>query len=254
MSLEFFGGFDAGEGMSEAAFEAFKEKMAAAAAQIAAIKKEEGKQKKKEDELLKILLQFVKTSQKQELVLLISRALEQELPGGFILNVILLGNPDIQKAVGNFLLLDSSADSNIPNAKPYQAEEKALVFFREDQSLPLKVRIQMDNWMKNMLVQAEEYPQKLLRTAYDVTFPETDTSENFANFDSADSETTSKKPTPVRTIKVILVQLTAFVIRDFLEQNEIFESYERLADFAEFILSGLLERTAENLGERKLLD
>lgn len=67
MDLESFIGFDGDEGMSEAAFEKFKERMAKAQAQIAAIKKEEKKQKKKEDELVKILLKFIKTSHKKDL-------------------------------------------------------------------------------------------------------------------------------------------------------------------------------------------
>lgn len=65
MDLESFGGFDTGEGMDEAAFEAFKEKMKRTAAQIAAIKKEEKKQKKSEQDLTAILLKFVKTSHKK---------------------------------------------------------------------------------------------------------------------------------------------------------------------------------------------
>ena len=97
MALESFLGLDGGEGMDEGAFEAFKEKMRAAAAQIAAIKKEEKKARKKEDELLKILLKFVKSSHNTELVLLISRCLEQNIPAHFILSIVVLGNEEIQR-------------------------------------------------------------------------------------------------------------------------------------------------------------
>mgnify|MGYP005669001197 CR=1 FL=1 len=77
MSLENFAGFDQNDGMDAASFEKFKEKMKRAAAQIKAIKKEEKKRKKKEDELVKILLKFIQTSHKRDLVLVISRALHR---------------------------------------------------------------------------------------------------------------------------------------------------------------------------------
>lgn len=220
MSLEDFIGAEGGEGMSEAAFEIFKEKMKKAAAQIAAIQKEEGKQKKKEQELLKILLKFVKTSQKKDLVLLISRALEQNIPANFILAVILLGNEDIQEEVKNILKL-----------KAPEVDEKALAFFGEDETLPLKVKIELDNWMKNLLIQAQETPQKLLKTAFD--------------------QSRSEAEAP---IKAILIQLTAFIIRDFLEQNKIEESFKKLKQFAKFILKGILTKTRETLDKRKFLE
>jgi hypothetical protein len=211
MSLESFIGLDKGEGMSEAAFEAFKEKMKAAAAQIAAIKKEEGKQKKKEKELVKILAKFVKTSQKKELVTLISRALEQNIPANFILAIILLGNEDIQKEVGEFLMLESGKDP---------LKNKELIFFGEkDESLPLKIKIELDNWIKNLMFQAEENPQKLSKTAQGNN---------------------------------TLIQLATFIIRDFLEQNNISEAHEKLNNFAKFIIKGILTKIDEILIKRQL--
>lgn len=232
MSLEEFSSFDTGEGMSAASLEALREKMAAAAAQIAAIKKEESKQKQKEDELLKILIKFVKTSHKKELVLLISRVLEQNIPANFVLAIILLGNEDIQQQVGKMLLL-----------KAAESSEKALVFFREDETLPLKLRIEIDNWIKNMLLQAEESSQKLVKTAYDI-----EVVEQPKEYDFEEQKFKEKK-----TIKVILIQLIAFVLRDFLEQNKIEEGHSKLFDFAKFILTGILNKIEESLNNRKLL-
>lgn len=221
--------------MSEAALENLREQMRAAAAQIAAIKKEEKRQKKKEYDLLKILLKFVKTSQKTELVLLISRALEQNLPANFILAIILLGNEDIQKEVGEFLMLKSP--ENIP-------QEKALTFFNNnDETLPLKLKIEIDNWIKSILLQAEENPQKLLKTAYKVEFEEL----------PRESEFDDKKYTEKKTIKKITIKLLAFVLRDYLEQNNTNEPFEKLMKFSEFILKGILAKTQENFENRRML-
>jgi hypothetical protein len=224
MDLESFGGFDTGEGMNEAAFEAFKERMKAASAQIAAIKKEEGKHKKKEQDLVKILLKFIKTSHKKDLTLLISRALEQNIPANFILAIVLLGNEDIQKETGNLLMLETS------EATP---DEKALIFFGADKDIPLSARIQLDNWLKAILYQAEEYPQKLLKFAYEIVRDEDDNDN--------------------KEIKTILFQLSTFIIRDFLEENKVDEPYRKLYEFSKFFIKGVLDRTAENLKARNLI-
>jgi len=222
MSLESFIGFDSGEGMSEAAFEAFKEKMKKASAQIAAIKKEEGKQKKKEEELLKILANFIKNSHKKDLTLLISRVLEQNIPANFILAIILLGNEEIQQQAGKFLMLGVGGQ-----------DEKALTFFgEEDASIPLKMKIEIDEWMKTLLFQANERPQKLLKNAYKIEIIE-------------DQEK--------KSVKKAIINLTAFVIREFFEKNNQHQDFVNLKNFAVFIIKGILSKTNETLKNRRFL-
>lgn len=242
MSLEQFISPDQGEGMSEAAFEALRERMAAAAAQIAAIKKEEGKQKKQEDELLKILLKFVKTSSKTDLVLLISRVLEQNIPANFILSIIVLSNPEIHAEVGHFKVLDHAGSTS--GANEATPQKNALVFFNSnDDTLPLKVKIELDNWMKNLLLQAEENPQKLIKTAYEIEMRELPKEWDFED----------PKYERIERVQPILVQIITSVMREFLEQNNITEPFEKLYDFAKFIITGILNKTKENLEGRKLL-
>lgn len=244
MSLEQFISPDQGEGMSEAAFEALRERMAAAAAQIAQIKKEEGKQKKKEEELLKILVKFVKTSSKTDLVLLISRVLEQNIPANFILSIIVLSNPEIHAEVGEFKLLDHSQREAAEFSEP-GAHSHAMVFFSaDDETLPLKVKIALDNWMKNLLLQAEDNAQKLLKTAYEIEMKELPKEWDFED----------TKYERIENIRPVLVQIITFVMREFLEQNNISEPFEKLYDFAKFIITGILNKTKENLEGRKLLD
>lgn len=215
MSLESFIGLDSGEPMSAAALEKLREKMKAASAQIKAIKKEEKKAKKKEYDLLKILLKFVKTSHKTDLTLLISRVLEINVPANFILAVILLGNKEIQEEVGKMLMLNAPA-----------SDEKALTFFGKDETLPLKIKIELDNWIKDMLAQAEEYPQKMIKTAYKTEFDE----------------------------QPALIELLAFVVSDFLINHNLPEPKAKIGEFAKFILKGILAKTEESLDQRKLLE
>jgi len=235
MSLESFAGFDSGESMSAASLEKLQEKMKRAAAQIKAIKKEEKKQKKKEDELLKILLKFIKHSHKTTLILLISRALEENIPANLILAIILLGNQEIQQALGKYLMLNNGeGDSN----------EKALVFFQEkDDSLPLKIKIEMDIWIKNILEQAEEKPHMIVTKCYDRKMIKIKSEDHFED----------DKYIKEKTVKKSMINLQAYILSEYLSSKGQEEPKEKLKEFSHFILKGILEKLEEQLENQKFL-
>lgn len=237
MSLESFIGFDSNEPMSESAFEALKERMRQAQAQIAAIKKEENKQKKKEVELIHVLLKFIQSSQKKDLVLLVSRVLEKNLPANFVLAVILLGNRDIQNEVGQFLMLKGPENET--------ENSKSLVFFQEDQTLPLKAKIELDQWLKTLLYQAEESPHKFIKSVYSV--------EKFKIKNEEDYFSSEVRYKTIKKLQESLIKLISYVTKDFLSQMQINESTERSDQFAEFILAGIVKKTEELLENRNLL-
>lgn len=249
MGLEDFIGLEQNGAMDAAAFERFQERVKAAAAHIQAIRKEEKKRKKKEDELIKILLKFIKSSDKKDLVLLISRVLERNVPANFILAIILLGNEEIQKEIGEYLSLKPGQQGTPEQAQERAAtgeqvsptvaaaampEERSLVFFQTDQTMPLKVRIEIDKWIRDLIFQASETPQKLLATAY-----ETDQSQ------AEEAKLILNKP---------LVRLVAHIIFSFLKQNGLEEDIVKMKEFAEFLLNGILNRAKEDLNSRKELE
>lgn len=257
MSLDSFIGMDSGEPMSAASLEKLQERMAAAAAQIAAIQKEEKKHKKKEQDLLAILVKFVKTSHKTELTLLISRVLEQNLPANFILAIILLGNEEIQQQVENFLMLQKPIEHVTAEASPINSEatatsvssisdqERALTFFNhQDDTLPLKIKIELDQWVKSMLLQAEENPHKLLRTAYKTDYIKIEDEEDYFSEKRYEKRVEMQKP---------LIMLVAYVVGDYMKQKGLPEEQERLIDFAQFILKGILDKTKKSLDNRAFL-
>ncbi len=220
MSIESFSGFDANEEMSQASFEAFKEKMKRAAAQIAAIKKEEKKQKQKEDELVKLLLKYIKSSHNKQLVLLISRVLEKNIPASFILIMIYLGDDELQAEVEKLNLLSpKDPDSN----------EKNLAFFQEEQTFSLENRLELDRWIKGILNQAGECAPKLLKNAYEYI---------------DDKKITS----------TVLVDLFVYVMTNYFEKNKINFNQEGIINFAKLVLKNLLDRTEQEHENRKKLD
>lgn len=210
--------------MSEQDFEQFKEHMRAATAQLQALQKSEQKQRKGDQKLVKILLKFLKTSKKTDILLLVSRVLEQNVPANFVLSLIILGNEEMQK--------DAEMDLKmLPSGKKFDEAEqveaaKALTFFGTDEKvLSMKAKIEIDNWIKNMYEQAEEKPYKVVRTILD--------------FEG--------------NVKLIIVQLATFVLRDFLEENSLPAKYERLKEFVGLVLGKMMEDTKDKIQGTKEL-
>lgn len=217
--FELFGGFDAGEGMDSASFEKFKERMKAAAAQIKVLKKGEQKQRQKEEKLIKILLKFVKSSKKQDVMVLIARLLEQNVPAVFILSIVLLGNEEFFKdEEGKQVLLEGQKLKS-------ESDEKSLAFFDKKQVLPLELKIEIDAWMKNVFSQALEHPHRVLKTVFD----EDD------------------------VLILPLIQLSSFVLRDFLEKHDQEAAYSQLKEFCDFFLNGIMKEVQQKIKETKEL-
>jgi len=222
---EFFGGMDANaDKIDPAAFEKFKERIKAAAAQIKALQAGEQKQRKKEEKLIKILLKFVKTGTKKDIMLLIARLLEQNVPPLFILSIVSLGHEDIKKDLNDEKLLaeDQKGDSEKKELTE-KVNKNSLSVLEGNKALPLKLRIEIDEWLKYIYNQAFEDPHRLIRTALD--------SEN--------------------NIILPLVQLPAFILRDYLEKNGQPADYEKLKEFSKFFMIGIMEKAIDKIKEQK---
>lgn len=218
--FESFGGFDANDGMDAASFEKFKERMKAAAAQIKALKKGEQKQRQKEEKLIKILLKFVKSSKKQDIMVLIARLLEQNVPAVFILSIVVLGNEEyFEDEEGNQVLLESQKLQS-------EADGKSLAFFDGEKVLPLKLKIKIDAWMKNIFSLSLEHPHRLLKTVFD----EDD------------------------VLILPLIQIASFILRDYLEKNKQETDYARLKEFCDFFLNGVMKEVQQKIKETKELN
>jgi len=212
-----FGGEDRGEAMDPAAFERFKERMAAAAAQLVALQMQEKKQKKKEDELVKILLKFIQTGQKRDVMILVSRLLEMNIPAAFIVSILLISNEDIQKELGLKLL---------PGGRIEEEKIKTLTLpdhYLNGEVLPLKIKISIDAWAHEIIEHSREYPQRVIATVLD-----------------ADG-----------LIKLPVIQLGIFCLRDFLKEEGIQIDYELLKNFIQLMMEGILKKVDEELKNRK---
>lgn len=145
-NFESFSTSDRKEGLSPEAYEAFQEKMKKAAKEMSAAKKKEKKQKKKEEDLYKILLSFIKNSKNNRLVKLLTNTLERNMPSGFLLSIIQLGNKEITDILG---------------VKP--ENDNQITFFVEENDLSPIMKLELDLWVKNQLSYSEESYEKILK-------------------------------------------------------------------------------------------
>ncbi|MDP4008227.1 MAG: hypothetical protein Q8P68_03490 [Candidatus Peregrinibacteria bacterium] len=250
--LESFGGLDGGEGLDPAALERFNEQMRENAAHIAALQKAQAAQMQQEDKLVKIILKFIQTSQKTELVVLVTQLLEQNVPAGFILSLIVLGNEDIQEAAGiklslpeeDMLRLQASENAKhgqSQNADSAESSNQLIIFDSDVSVLPLKVRIGIDLWSKNILAAGLGNPNKVLDSVYmpGMRMKAAATlSNNISNDESISDDT---------LIKQVVVSTALFVVKEFMYTNKVEGQSARIYHFCFFLLKGILRKIEESI-------
>ncbi len=226
--LEFFGGLDTGgESFDAAAFERFKERMKRAAAQLKAQQKSEQKQKKTEDELIKILIKFIKSGKKKDQMILVTRLLEMNAPPGVIVALLLISNTEIREELKINLLppAESAMQEGIVK-DTFKDEDTGLPdLYIGGDVLPLKIKIAIANWINEITKKVNDHPHKVIKSLLD----------------------------DEGVIQLSAVQLGAFCLRDYLEQNRIPFKYDQIKDFVSFFLSDIIKKTKKDLASRKEL-
>lgn len=225
-NAEFFNPSEGGESYDPAAFERFKDQMKKSAAFMAAARKGEQKQKQKEDRLAKILLRFIQTNQKSDIVMLAARLLEENIPASVILAIIILGNEELKEEVKQNVPLLEVADAPPAETSP-TAHEFSLMNRFSDSSLPLKIKAEIDEWGKGIFEAASASPFRVLETAL-----------------GADGN-----------VKKIVIACAANVLSSFMEsqQTELKADYEAFLSFCELLVQAIMKKIKEQVSNQKEL-
>jgi hypothetical protein len=222
----FFGPESSGQ-VDSASFEKFKERIKDARSQIKALKIGEKKQRAKEEKLIKILLSFVKNNKKKDLMILITRLLEQNIPAAFILSIVVLGNEEVKKNIEKENLLNEGvSEESKGNAELEERGGFALALFGEDKTLPIKLKAEIDDWLKKILNQALEYPYRVIKNAVDEE----------------------------GSVKLPVTRLFGFVLRDFLKENGQDVIYEKVKEFSAFFMRGVMEKVRQKIESQKEIE
>lgn len=165
---QFGGGQEGSEGMSEAAMEAFREQMKAAGQQLKALQKGEQKKKKKEEKLAKIISQFLqKKSKRTDLAFQAAEALALNIPAGFVLSMLLLGDQESRKAASESEVSDKQ-DSDKQDADVITLSGNDLSYMMtDDEAQTARLHAELIPWTDMMYSQAKHDALRLLQQSRD---------------------------------------------------------------------------------------
>ncbi len=153
MSLESFFGLDTeGSGASAEAREKFQEQMRESAKAIKNMSANQAAQKQQEDKLAKILMRFMKDASKSDIVFLVVKLLQEDVPGMFILAVLSIADPDLEKEIM------AQHDKGEP------IENSALTTVPGEAFIPDEIKRELNAWGNGILASGLKLPGKTLHS------------------------------------------------------------------------------------------
>lgn len=213
------------------ALEALREKMRANAQQFKKDKKQEDQQHKKEGSLAHIIVKFLQAqgaqagnqTGSQEIMLLIVRCLEQNIPPVLVLAILLLTEHETLPT--EEIIPDKIAQASQEMAARPTIYTNALtkIGLNED-TLPIKLKAEINKWIANIRHTADDKGPIVPQTLRE----------------------------PDGKIKVIAIQLTAFILRKFLSQHNLDPEYKKIQAFAHFTLDSVCKSIENKMTNNSL--
>lgn len=210
MSMDEFGGLDTGapdegiSGASEGAREAASQRFAASQAAAKAQQRDERKAKKRDTSIAHTIIQFLTDAQRTHLATLISRLVARDCPSPFLLAVLSLINRDCTAALQEYLqeTLEQEADAAIAN-------RRALI--QQASGLTGEAAQELVAWMSRMELALSLNPDVIIRSLL----------------------------VDANTFDTTLLQLTSFVLEEFLKLHGKAAPFEQLQKLAAATLQSI---------------
>ncbi len=229
---QFGGGSDqGGEGMSEAAREAFREQQRAASQQLKALQKGEQKKKKKEDKLAKIITELLqKKSRRSDLAMAAAEVLALNVPPAFVLSAILLGDQESQKELSMTIVEDDKglATENQPDLSDLitLSGNDLSYMMTDDEVQTINLHNELIPWSQMMYVQAKNDPMRMIQNAK-----------------VEDDEKTQP----------VIIELMMLTQRYFLEDRGLLLPADNLRTLSEIIMRKIFEKIQANVDRLQAL-
>ncbi len=151
MSLESFFGLDTQGPGSPESQEQFQEQMRESARAVANMGAHQAAQKKKEDKLATLLIRLMRDSGKSDIVFLVVKLLEENVPGAFILAVLSIADSEMEKEL-------------TVNFQEGKSDESALRTIPGEEFIPDEIKHQLNAWGDAILSAGLMLPGKTLQT------------------------------------------------------------------------------------------
>lgn len=219
MSLEDFFGLDNADGqMSQEAAEKFREQMRKSAAAGKAIAGHHAQQKKKESKLAHIFVKFLQSKGQSDIVFLIVRLLEQNVPGAFILSMLLISDTELEKDLE--IDLKEKAQSQLPENMLEQID---------DETLPSNVKAELNAWGFEILKSGLMLPNRTLQAVL----------------------------TPDQKLKSIILDLLVYSLDEYFDRHGLTFDDEKLKQFALISIQSVLiklREAADKMPDEELIE
>jgi len=202
----------------EKADEKFREEMKRAQAAMQKAQKDEGKAKGFDLILASIIVRFLSQPQNTDLFLLISRVVSLNLPSEFVISVLSLDDEKARQVVVG-LLAEGKAGA------PHDADSALAIRHEANfQTLSPELKKEIEAWAADMAVVAGRTSERILEAIL--------------------------LPGLERQISPVLVQLSAFILRNFLAKHQVAMEYEDLRGFMERVLLEIVKTLASKQAKR----
>lgn len=203
--------------------EQFREQMKRAQKAMQQLQKEEGKARVNDDQLAQIIVQFLSQqgSGGTDLFLLISRCVAQDIPSELIIAVL--------------SLVDRQASEVIANIVKEAKQGAALVVpqYKGVDTLNPAQKKAIDDWIKNITATTAHKPHRTL--------------------DSVLVKSVSKTGELIHEISAPFVQLSAFIMRNYLAMEDTHVDIKKLRDFMENVYFRMIQDLEEMMqGQKKI--
>jgi cytochrome c553 len=221
--MDEFGGLDTGApdegigGAQEAASESASQRFAASQAAAKAQQSDERKAKKRDTSVAQTILQFLTDAQRAHLATLIARLVARDCPSPFLLAVLSLINRDCTAALQEYLrdTLEQEADAAMSNRR---------VLIQRASGLTGEAAQELTAWMSRMELALALNPDVIIRSLL---------------VDAGTFDTT-------------LLQLTSFVLEEFLKLHGKSAPFEQLQKLAAATLQSIFAPHVEGLAPQEL--
>ena len=198
--------------------EKFREEMKRSQQAMQKAQKDEGKAKGFDLVLASIIVRFLSQPQNTDLFLLISRVVSLNLPSEFVISVLSLDDEKARQVVVGLLAEAKAA--------PQRDEHAALAIRHEAnfQTLSPELKKEIEVWAADMALVAGKSPERILEAIL--------------------------LPGLERQISPVLIQLSAFILRNYLAKHQAAMEYEDLRGFMEMVFLEIVKTLASKQAKR----
>jgi hypothetical protein len=197
--------------------EKFREEMRRAQQAMQQSQKDEGKAKGFDLILASIIVRFLSQPQNTDLFLLISRVVSLNLPSEFVIAILSLDDEKARQVVAGLLAEAKGAHHSSHSALAIRHEANF-------QTLSPELKKEIESWATEMAAVAGRTPERILEAIL--------------------------LPGLERKLSPVLIQLSAFILRNYLAKHQVTMEYEELRSFMEQIFLEIAKTLAGKQAKR----